>query len=53
MATLFEAIPFAVETSLFGVEAGKDEDSIIISNKKGFVNTVKVCCLQNLRSIFR
>ncbi|PVD38061.1 hypothetical protein C0Q70_00671 [Pomacea canaliculata] len=51
MATLFEAIPFAVETSLFGVEAGKDEDSIIISNKKGFINTVKLSDCKLLTSL--
>ena len=42
MAALSEAVSTSVEPSLFGVESGREEDTVIISNKKYFVNTLKV-----------
>ena len=42
MAALCEPVPTPVEPSLFGIESGREEDTVIISNKKYFINTLKV-----------
>jgi len=52
MAALCEAVPTAVEPSLFGIESGREEDTIIISNKKYFINTLKVLRCYLLRASF-
>lgn len=42
MATLLEFVEVPVDASLFEIETGKEEDSVIITHKKSFINTLKL-----------
>ncbi|XP_070188193.1 nucleolar protein 11-like [Littorina saxatilis] len=42
MAALTEPVPVTVEPSLCGIESGREEDTVIISSKKSFINTLKL-----------